>query len=260
MVMTFPDNPNLTNIEPALPELPALRQLSRRDVAHVSVRRAIKLHVRQTLQHGTVQRGRSATSARPFLIAAAFALAVPGALAATEVGRGWMRASLDALPWTHASVENEHSTAGPHPRRDPNHAAPTPSIADSVVINPETTIAPPIGSSEQQRNFDIRTGPPTPATSATSHKSAMRTNSTELSRDLDVRSQTSAVAISPQVQAERRVLESARLALARSEYAQARYWCEQHRTRFATPVLEQERLTIERLVTTGSTKATPTKP
>src|SRR5690606_10911366 len=58
-----------------------------------------------------------------------------------------------------------------------------------------------------------------------------------------------------QLQAERRVLESARLSLSRRDYASARAWCRRHRRQFDKPILIQERETLEALVVAGE-KAT----
>jgi predicted outer membrane protein len=54
--------------------------------------------------------------------------------------------------------------------------------------------------------------------------------------------------ISRQLQAERQMLEAARLALSRGDNTSARIWCTRHRNQFDKPVLSQEREVIESLV------------
>lgn len=245
--MTFPDDPQLTNIERPLPELAALRELSSAERPHPSVRRAIKARVRKTLQGSDTRRSGRTVSPRSLLLAAAIVVAVPGALAATATGRSWLEQGFALLPWSNASdsptntatkaVTNTASERSrsldvmPEARRPAPIPPPVSPAPETVASRPEPVDAP--------RPVQL-----TPITSTTPHTAAATAPNTR------------AVPPPPQLQAERRVLESARLALARADYANARYWCDEHRVRFAAPVLEQERAALEALIATGKNSAT----
>lgn len=258
--MTFPDDPQLTNIERPLPELAALRELSSAEHAHPSVRRAIKTRVHRTIQGSGAGRAARNVSPRTFLLAAAMVVTVPGALAATKTGRDWLEQGAALLPWSDAakgtatkdSATKDSATRNSatnrtarqddaaQPQRDidqetrPSHPSPPPASAtsatpDTVVSRPEPVTALRLAPS-MPVTFTTPTGPAASASDAR-------------------------FVPPPQLQAERRLLESARMALAHADYVTARYWCEQHRTRFTTPVLDQERASIEALIATGESAA-----
>lgn len=253
--MTFPDDPQLTNIERALPELAALRELSSAERPHPTVRRALKTRVRQTLQGANTRRSARAVSPRTFLLAAAIVVAVPGALAATDAGRGWLERGAALLPWYAANSSATDAGTGsvinsvfkgaakdaPNPQAARDLATePNPSARASLPTTSMTFGMHETSASKSGSFNPTQPALPTQVTSATSHGSAAAASNTR------------AIA-PPQLQAERRLLESARLALARADYDTARHWCDEHRTRFATPILGQERTALEALIATGET-------
>lgn len=259
--MTFPDDPNLQNIEPPLPELSALRGLAQSDQARTHLRNAIRSRVRRTLHddthHDAADRRFSRPVGRPLLIAAAVAATVPGALAATATGRTWLSGAVDSLPWI---TNTEKPSSNHSPKR-----APSEGRARSVATpTGETASAPSVSLGNFNDAQPLAEAPPAVSSAAApAHKLALRVNAAGPNPSTAVAStepSTPTLTSSAQLQAERKVLESARRALALGDYADARFWCTQHRSQFSTPILEQERGSIEAMLDAASATPKPTRP
>ncbi len=262
--MSAPDTP--PNLEPELPEMATLREWSRHERPLGTLRESVKTRVWQTLNHTTVKhslqpRGSSWTRT---LLAAAVVAAVPGAFAATETGRHWAQQGLSMLPWvsdTATPRKPEAQTRDTPKQRSPHARVPPPSAASA---EPDSPTLPEVPAAEVP-------AAEVPAAAVTGVESAgVEGSAPTTPRGVALRaapkvdgpaspltikrvhggdhSLLTDQVISRQLQAERQMLEAARLALSRGDNTSARIWCTRHRKQFDKPVLSQEREVIESLV------------
>lgn len=250
--MSSPNDRTPTNLEPALPELSRLRELARLERAPINLRSSVRTQLRASVEGRTTRAlGGANAVLRKVLFGVATAVAVPGALAATDTGRALVNRTLALLPWTAPESGIDERPSSASARRPPavgKAAAPTQgdetvSPAISVAASSSFPAVPPNGPNQFAPTPLPRTPKPAVALAPNDNNNAAAPNKSPSMTPL---------ASSPQLQLERHLLESARLALSRGDLEAARYWCNQHEAKFPQPVLEQERKSIERLITSGT--------
>ncbi len=249
--MSAPHTP--PNLEPELPEMATLREWSRHERPLGNIRHRVKTRVWQTLEHTTARPSlqRRGPSWPRTLVAAAIVVAVPGAFAATETGRHWAQQGLSMLLSDTATAVEPATQTRDAPWRRPFKTPTSPSLAAST---PPEVLAPP-----EVTAAEITAPEVTEPTATPTHAAVRATprvvapampNAVEPTHGED-RAVKSEQVLSRQMQAERQILESARLALSRRDYSSARSWCTLHRSQFDKPILSQERETLEALVAAG---------
>jgi hypothetical protein len=235
--MSAPDTP--PNLEPELPEMATLREWSRHERPLGTLRESVKTRVWQTLNRRALKHS----------------LQPRGSSWATETGRQWAQQGLSLLPWigdaaaprnpepqtrdmaekgsphTQLSLPIAASAAADLPTPPEVSAAAVSGVASAGAEGTAPTATPRGVALRAAPNVD---GPATPRTNNRVHGGDHSLLSDQVT--------------SGQLQAEREMLEAARLALSRGDNTSARIWCTRHRNQFDKPVLSQEREVIESLV------------
>lgn len=254
MTRRHPSSLALEIDEPALPELPQLRQLSEHEVPSPQQRRQVRERLHRTLA-ARPSRGRRRTPSR-VLLAAIVLLAVPSAVLAMPLGApivqrlahwlGQQWPSTDTRPETSATAD--HASQIP-PKLLDEATAPTLDPPSAPTTERETSPPPETGTPgpHDAARSDVRILPPqrtrphsgwgpTAASISTNHdvppaagpRPAVRFGGTE--HDLP---------------AERRLLERARLSLNEGDAEGALGLAAEHERRFPDGLLSKERQAIQ---------------
>lgn len=240
------DEPDL---DPALPEMVKLRDISARERPHPEIRSAVHARVRRSLFGSASPTPVRRTFTRRLLAAVAATVTVPVALAATPTGRQWLVAGLEHLTILDDAPGND-AVRSSKQRLGASAAALPANTGSSQPRDVTTVAAPSLGSSaalvDTSETNATSASEKSPSTTVPRQNSPLRAN--ELARSVASQADP-APSLPSQLRAERQLLEMARLALARGDYATASSWCARHRRDFPTSILEHERQAIESLIT-----------
>lgn len=240
------DEPDL---DPALPEMVKLRDLSARERPNPEIRSAVHARVRRSLFGSAPPISVRRTFTRRLLVAVAATVTVPVALAATPTGRQWLVAGLEHLTILDDGSDDDVVRSSKQRLGASAPALPA-NTSPSQPPDVTTVAAPSLVSSAAFAATSETTSAlapdKTPSTTVPRQKTQHRAD--ELARSV-VSQAAPAPSLPTQLRAERQLLEMARLALARGDYTTASSWCARHRRDFPSSILEHERQAIERLIT-----------
>ncbi len=243
-----------SELEPPMPELSRLRQLSRFDVPSSDVKRSVYARVQDTL-NASVASARPQPRARAWALTLAITVAVPSAFAATPAGTLVVQHTVAWAAHLWAVVDSATAlkdtprtreappTRGTHQIQRAHQSQPAPQNSAQQIPTPSAPSAPPAPLASSS-SAEATEASPAVAEVAPSQVHTAATAPSAQAPGSAQRTRTRAPEPPSTLTAERQLLEAARVRLRAGDMAGASTLAARHARRFPNGILTAERRAI----------------